>query len=238
MMTKRIFEDNEATARAFAKFLADKSYENDSLSIALSGGSTPKALFKILAADYRVKIDWSKLHFYWGDERMVPPTHEESNFKMTDELLFSQLPITRNQIHRIKGEAHLEDEVKRYASEIKRHVPQQNELPVFDIVMLGMGADGHTASIFPPDIDLINANTICAAGTNPESGQKRVTITGSVINNARHICFLVTGAGKAEKIDEIFNQKGDYLAYPAAHIKPNTGELIWFMDKSASSTLQ
>ncbi len=236
-MTRRIFDDNEAMARAFAEFLAKKSSENESLTIALSGGSTPKALFKILSNDYKDTIDWSKLHFFWGDERMVPPSHEESNFKMTDDLLFSQVSIPESNIHRIKGENELVEEVSRYGKEIEENVGSQNGTPSFDIVMLGMGADGHTASIFPPDIDLINANTICAAGTNPESGQRRVTITGTVINNAKHVCFLVTGAGKAEKIDEIFNQKADYLAYPAAHIKPNAGELIWFMDESASSKL-
>ena len=236
-METRIFKDNEATARAFAQFLKEKTIGNKSLSIALSGGSTPKALFKILATDYKNEIDWSNLHFYWGDERMVAPDHEESNYKMTYDLLFSQLPIPKANIHRIRGENTLKDEVTRYAEEIDLNLPKANGLPVFDIIMLGMGADGHTASIFPPDLHLIGDKGICAIGTNPESGQKRVTLTGPVINNARHICFLVTGIGKSEKIDEIFNKKGEFESYPAAHIVPKNGSITWFLDESASSKL-
>ena len=237
-MEKRVFKDNNATAGAFAEFLYKKAQSNDSLTIALSGGSTPKALFKILAEEYQAKIDWSKLHFFWGDERMVAPDHEESNFKMTNDLLLSPVGVPSDNIHRVLGENELDKEVERYGALIRDQVKSNNGLPAFDIVMLGIGGDGHTASIFPPDLGLMHAEGICAAGTNPESGQKRVTLTGPVINNSKHICFLVTGAGKAEKIDEIFNRKGGYKTYPAAHVNPTQGQLTWFMDESANEKLK
>ena len=237
-METRIFKDNDATASAFAEFLCEKAQNSERLTIALSGGSTPKALFKVLSAEYQSKIDWQKLHFFWGDERMVPPGHEESNYKMTADLLLSQTPVPVENIYRVKGENDLDEEVARYAEVISENVDHENALPSFDIVMLGMGGDGHTASIFPPDLHLMTSEGICAAGTNPESGQKRVTITGPVINNARHICFLVTGAGKAEKIDEIFHTTGSFESYPAAHVKPTHGKLTWFLDESASVNLK
>ena len=236
-MKTRIFKDNESTARAFADFLVEKSAQNDSLTIALSGGSTPKVLFKILSSEYRESVDWSKVSFFWGDDRMVPPTHEDSNFKWANELLFKPLGISESQIFRILGENEPEAEAINYSKVIEQNVSHENGLPSFDIVWLGLGTDGHTASIFPNEIDLIEEERTCAIGTNPEIGQKRVTLTGPVINNAKHICFLVTGASKAEKINEILNKTENHKSYPAAHIQAKNGELTWFIDEAAAAKL-
>ncbi len=229
-MDKRVFDTPSDTARGFAEYLLKQHKQKEKLNIALSGGSTPKLLFNLLATEYQDQFDWSKLHFYWGDERCVPPTSTESNYKMTNDLLLSKVEIPESNIHRVLGENDPEQEADRYAKEIAEQLPSLKGIPRFDIIILGMGEDGHTASIFPHEIELIKDSRVCAVGTNPDSGQKRVTLTGSTINNAASVCFLVTGKGKAEKVDEIFNTKGLYLDYPASHISPTHGDLIWFMD--------
>lgn len=224
-----------ATAQAFADFLAQKVSENNIVHIALSGGSTPKILFELLADEYDEDIDWEKLHFWWGDERCVPPTDNDSNYKMTKELLFDSISIKDSQIHRVLGENEPQEEANRYGEEILKHLPIVNGLPQFDIIMLGMGGDGHTASIFPHEMSLLEDKAICGVANHPESGQKRVTLNGPVINNAQDISFLVTGEGKTEKVDEIFNQKEGYLSYPAAHF--NGENVVWYLDDSAARML-
>lgn len=230
-----ISQDALAAAQAFADFLAQKVSENNIVHIALSGGSTPKILFELLADEYDEDIDWEKLHFWWGDERCVPPTDNDSNYKMTKELLFDSISIKDSQIHRVLGENEPQEEANRYGEEILKHLPIVNGLPQFDIIMLGMGGDGHTASIFPHEMSLLEDKAICGVANHPESGQKRVTLNGPVINNAQDISFLVTGEGKTEKVDEIFNQKEGYLSYPAAHF--NGENVVWYLDDSAARML-
>lgn len=236
-MGRRIFDTPQATARGFAEYLLDKHKKSEKLTVALSGGSTPKLLFDLLSAEYLNKFDWSKVHLYWGDERCVPPTDDDSNYKMTLERLISKVELPASNVHRVLGENESNSEAERYGNEIRTNLPSKSGLPQFDLVILGMGGDGHTASIFPHEIELIKDERICAIGINPDSGQKRVTLTGPVINNAKAICFLVTGKSKAEKLDEIFNAKASYLDYPASHISPTDGELLWFLDAEASINL-
>lgn len=232
-MKTLISQDPLSTAQAFADFFADKVSEKETFHIALSGGSTPKILFELLADEYDEDIDWDKIHFWWGDERCVAPTDEDSNYKMTKERLFDVIRINPDNIHRILGENDPENEAQRYSSEIEAHLPLVNGLPQFDIILLGMGDDGHTASIFPHQMELLEATAVCGVATHPESGQRRVTLNGPVINNGQYICFLVTGAGKAEKVDEIFHKKAGYRSYPAAHF--NGDNVSWFMDDAAAS---
>jgi len=227
-----ISPDALSTAQAFADFLAEKVSLKETYHIALSGGSTPKILFELLADEYDEDIDWGKIHFWWGDERCVPPTDEESNYKMTKERLFDDVDIHEFNIHRVLGENDPEQEGARYSKEIIDHLPQVNGRPQFDLIMLGMGNDGHTASIFPHQMELLESKEICGIATHPESGQKRVTLNGPVIKNAADICFLVTGEGKAEKVEEIFNQKEGYRSYPAAHF--NGDNVVWFLDNAAA----
>ncbi|OEK04711.1 6-phosphogluconolactonase [Roseivirga misakiensis] len=233
-MEKQIYKDANAAADGFAQYLLSKHKSQDSLTVALSGGSTPKILFDLLASKYLNEIDWSKIHLYWGDERCVPPTDDDSNYKMTVEHLISKINIPEANIHRVLGENLPDDEADRYGALLNKNLQSINDIPAFDIIILGIGTDGHTASIFPHEIELMNSPSVCAVGINPDSGQKRVTLTGPVINNAKSICFLATGASKAEKLTEIFNKTGNYKTYPAAHVSPTHGELIWFMDESAS----
>ena len=223
-----ISTDALSTANAFANHLADKVAQSDTFHIALSGGSTPKILFELLADEFDEEIEWEKVHFWWGDERCVHPTDDDSNYKMTKERLFDAVTIPEANIHRVLGENDPEGEALRYGKEIDDTIADLK----FDLIMLGMGGDGHTASIFPHEIELLKEASTCAVATHPESGQKRITLSGPIIDQAKEICFLVTGDGKAEKLDEIFNRKEGYLDYPAAHF--NKENVVWFLDESAA----
>jgi len=233
-MEIKTFKNPEATARAFADYLCEKQLQVNRLNIALSGGSTPKILFEVLIQKYSNKIEWSKFHFYWGDERCVPPTSGESNYGMTYEYLLQHLDIPEENIHRVLGENSPSEEAIRYGNLITENLPSINGLPQFDLIMLGLGEDGHTASIFPHQMELITSKEVCSVAEHPTSGQKRITLTGSVINNAKEVCFLVTGEPKAQKVNEILNITGACERYPAAYIKPTHGELIWLLDKAAA----
>ena len=237
-MEKQIFESPEDAARGFAGYLLAKHKQSERLTIALSGGSTPKILFDLLASEFQDEFDWSKIHLFWGDERCVPPTDSDSNYRMTVEHLLSKIEIPAENIHRVLGENEPQSEAERYSAELMSSLTIANGLPQFDVITLGMGGDGHTASIFPHEMELRTDNRICAIGINPDSGQQRVTLTGPVINNAKAVCFLVTGSGKAEKVDEIFNQDGNYQDYPATHVRPTHGDLKWFLDKSSAVNLK
>ncbi len=230
-----IFEDKTALARSFGELLSGIAIDRDSVYIALSGGSTPKVIFDLLAAEFRRKIDWGKLKFFWGDDRCVPPDHPDSNYGMTRQHLFDKLPIPESNIYRVKGELPVAEAVADYIEVVDKVVPKKNGLPRFDIMMLGMGDDGHTASIFPYAIDLWESPNLCEEATHPQSGQKRVTMTGNVINNSELTVFLVTGSNKAEKVDEIINGKVGFSQYPAA--LADGDKLLWMLDKEAAANL-
>lgn len=237
-MDIRIFDSPIDTAKAFAEYMLEMHQSQGKLNIALSGGSTPKILFDLLATEFSADFDWNKIHFYWGDERCVPPTDDDSNYKMTLEHLLTKVTIPEKNIHRIKGEEEPAEEAQRYDNLIENNLPNEEGNPVFDIVLLGLGTDGHTASIFPHEMELLDSTSNCEVATHPDSGQKRITLTGPVINQARSICFLVTGESKKEKVHQIVN--GTELAknYPAYHINPRHGELIWFIDEPAASAIE
>lgn len=206
------------------------------MTIALSGGNTPRLLFSILGNNYSANTDWSYVHFFWGDERCVPPDDAESNFGMTRLALLDKIKIPRSNIHRVKGESIPEKEAERYSGEIKKIVRSVKNMPVFDLIILGLGDDGHTASIFPQNGELIFSEKICEVAVHPVSGQKRVTLTGTVINNADNIIFIVTGAGKAEVVAAIVENNRE-VSYPAASVEPTHGVLKWYLDLDAASML-
>ncbi len=236
-MKLNIFPNKEEVAQNFAMFLMEliASSEED-VHIALSGGSTPKIVFEELAGTY-AKIPWSKVHFYWGDERCVPPTDADSNYGMTAELLLSRIDIPGENIHRIQGENNPEREADRYGTMLVNNLPTYNGIPQFDLAILGMGDDGHTASVFPYQIHLWDSAKNCEVAEHPDSGQKRITVTGSIINNAKAVAFLVTGAGKAQKVREIIEKEGKFKSYPASLVAPSSGELLWFLDAGAAEQL-
>jgi 6-phosphogluconolactonase len=229
----KIFESKHALAHFFGQLLMEKTANNDKVTIALSGGSTPRAIFDALAESFVDKIDWNKVCLFWGDERCVSPTDEESNYKMTKDHLLSKVSIPEGQVYRIQGELDSGQAAKEYEEVLKQVLPLNNDLPEFDIMLLGMGDDGHTASVFPYEIELWDAKELCVVATHPVSGQKRVSLTGDIINNSKEIYFLVTGENKAEKLDEILNQKAGFEKYPAAKV----GKPIWLVDNDAARLL-
>ncbi|MFA7418320.1 MAG: 6-phosphogluconolactonase [Melioribacteraceae bacterium] len=210
---------------------------NSFFTVALSGGSTPKAIFKYLAQYYKDKILWNKIKFFWGDERCVPADHPESNYLMTKENLFDKIEIHSINIFAIDGDNNPVDEAKRYSLIIKENVLMKNEYPKFDLVLLGLGEDGHTASIFPDQISLLNSDNVCEVAQHPALCQKRITLTGKVINNASQIIFLVTGNSKAIIADTIINKKNEFEKFPASNIIPVEGKLVWMMDEAAGSLI-
>ena len=234
----KIFNDKLQLASAFCEKLFQLSNEKDKLFLALSGGSSPKIIFQLLAKEYRNKINWNKIHLFWGDERCVPPDDDESNYGMTKKNLLSYIDIPEENIHRIKGENNPETEAVSYSEEIKNIVTPKNGLPCFDLLMLGIGEDGHTASIFPDQMGLFKSVKICDVAVQPSTSQKRITLTGTVINNAERIIFVVTGKKKAGIIREIMEGGNSKTQkYPAANIKPVNGTLDFFMDSDAAELL-
>lgn len=233
----KIFETPLMLSEAFAEdfietcnaFITEKGNAN----IALSGGNTPKLLFTILADEYLNEIDWQKLNFYWVDERCVPPDSPESNFGEAEKYLFSKTN-SHNNIHRIIGEEDPEKEAERYSEVLKNNLPFKNNFPEIDLIILGMGDDGHTASIFPDRMDLLRTEKYCEVAVHPVSKQKRITLTGKVINNSAKIVFLVTGKNKSEIVNDIFKKNIGYEKFPASHIKGNGGNVIWYLDNEAA----
>ncbi|WP_031427267.1 6-phosphogluconolactonase [Flavimarina sp. Hel_I_48] len=236
-MDLHVNDTKQEVAENFSKYFRNAAHDTDVFRVALSGGSTPKIVFDFMAEHYKEEVDWSRVHFFWGDERCVPPTDEQSNYKMTRDHLLSKIDVPEANIFRIKGENDSEEEAKRYSEVLEKDLPSANGLPQFDLVILGMGGDGHTASIFPSEIHLWDEKAYCAVATHPESGQKRVGLTGGIINNAKTVAFLVTGNDKTEKVSEIIGQKSGYKAYPASKVNPKSGDLQWFLDANAASGL-
>ena len=233
-MKLKISKTKQDVAVNFSRYLATFISSRETVHIALSGGSTPTIVFDEIADNFLDDIDWKGVHLYWGDERCVEPSDDQSNYKMTLTHLISKIAIPEGNIHRIKGENKPAYEAKRYAELLEEALPKAHDIPQFDLVILGMGDDGHTASIFPYEIELWNSEKNCVVAVHPDSGQKRISLTGRIINNADTVVFLVTGGSKAEKFTKIKNRTGNYKSYPASLVQPSSGNLIWFLDEEAA----
>ena len=234
-----IFENPAALADRVSDRLMEQISKSSGrrFDLAISGGSTPNFLFSALASKYPDSVLWQKTHFWWVDERMVPSDDPESNFGTVQKLLISKIDIPENNIHHIHGQADPKRESDYYADQIQQEVPSENGSPLFDLILLGMGEDGHTASIFPEQIELMNSDRICEVAHHPVTNQARITLTGRVINNAAGVWFLVTGVGKAKRVAEIIHRTKNAPQLPASYIDPVHGELCWFLDEPASSSL-
>lgn len=235
-----IFNTPEELADRFADKLMTwiEVSDDDPFHLAISGGHTPNLLFSVLAAKYAGSPLWKKTHIWWVDERMVDPDDPESNFGTVNRLLFAGISIPPGNIHRIKGENDADTEAAFYAKQIQAKLKQQHGWPVFNLILLGMGDDGHTASIFPDQLQLLDSTQVCEVAFHPQSGQKRVTLTGHVLNNASRVCFLVTGKTKASRMKEIFSKIEEAEKLPAFHIVPEKQPAGWYLDKEAASLLK
>lgn len=234
----KIFANTEELSKGFSDFVKDIQLQKGNINVSLSGGSTPKALFSYWAKNSdKTGINWKNISFYWGDERCVPPNDEMSNYGMTKAYLFDNVNIPGSNIHRVLGENNPQDEALRYAKELNK-LPKVNDLPSFDLMILGLGDDGHTVSIFPYEIDLWDSPENCVIAKHPESGMQRVSLSGTVVNNSECVAFLVTGQSKAEKIRDIIKNRVSFVdLYPAARANSIDKKIYWFIDEAAASLL-
>ncbi|MGC3975435.1 MAG: 6-phosphogluconolactonase [Nitrospira sp.] len=239
-----IFADAQEVVRAAATLFVTVGQQaigkRARFLVALSGGSTPKALYTVLAShEFATQLDWSKVHFLFGDERAVPPTHRDSNFALANTLLFTPLNIPAAHIHRMHGEDPPETAASQYEDLLRRLTATMSEQwPVLDLVLLGMGEDGHTASLFPGTPALIEQTRWVVPGISPQGTRSRITLTLGVINHASVILFLVTGLTKAAVVRRVVESHANASdAYPAARIRPETGRLVWYLDRAAASEL-
>lgn len=230
----------DALAEEFIVYVKKLFQVKQEIFLAFSGGSTPELFFRRLSSLLSLnsdKIKLNRIHFFWCDERCVPPDSNESNFGMMKKSFSNFRNIPSENIHRIKGEDDPQTEVKRYSEEIKKIVPLKNGYPVFDWIFLGIGDDGHTASIFPDQLDLLYSKNFAEVAKNPQSGQSRITLTGKVLINATRISYLVTGDNKKGKVKEIINDEPAAKKYPAYFVKPISGHADWYLDKRAAILL-
>jgi 6-phosphogluconolactonase len=238
----KIFSTPSELAEAFAEELTGRiniaGKSGLPFTLAISGGNTPRLLFSILAEKYCSSVNWGNVQFFWVDERCVSPVDPESNFGMTKSIFFDKIKIPGSNIHRINGEDDPVREAERYAQEILIYVRSVDQLPAFDQIILGMGDDGHTASIFPDNLDLLSSKNICEMSVHPLTGKHRITMTGKVINNADSIAFLATGQKKAKIIEEIYKKEAQYLNYPASYVVPSRGVITWFIDEKAGELIK
>jgi 6-phosphogluconolactonase len=248
----RVYQDSDElalkAARRFARLADQYVLGCGRFTVALSGGSTPKAMFSLLARSPFVEtIPWSSIHFFWGDERFVPHDHPDSNYRMTYETLLSRVPVPQANIFRVPTElpdANLA--AKQYADMLVNFflktidpgttAPLSN-VPRFDLVFLGMGPDGHTASLFPHTAALQNDTDIAVANYVEKFSAYRITLTARTLNNARNITFLVAGQDKAETLQKVLEGERDPETYPSQLIHPTKGTLLWLVDEAAASLL-
>jgi 6-phosphogluconolactonase len=238
----QVFDDPEAVARAAAGRVADLARESiesrGGFSVALSGGTTPRRVYELLASEeFRGRIDWSNVHVFFGDERTVSPDHAESNYRMASEALLARVPVPAGNVHRIEGVGDAAANASRYESEL-RGLFGDMEWPRLDLVLLGMGDDGHTASLFPGTAAVNETRLWVAANWVEKLGTWRVTLSAPTIDAARHVLFLVTGAGKAARLREVLKGERDPTRLPSQLIQLTDGTLEWFVDRAAAAGLQ
>lgn len=238
-----VHTSSEALVRAAADMfveLAEQAVrERGRFTVALAGGSTPRPLYAALATPpWSEAVAWERMHLFWGDERPVPPDHPESNYRTVAETLLAGVPVSPEHVHRVEAERPPEEAARAYEGELRRHFGlAAGEWPRFDLVLLGLGRDGHTASLFPHTDVLWEHRRLVAAPFVPKLGTHRITITVPTINHARVIVFLVSGEAKAEAVAQAYRGRYEPDECPAQLIHPRDGELRWLLDEGAAGAL-
>jgi len=241
----RVLADPETVARAAAGEFVRLSHKlhakGHAFRVALSGGSTPRRTYEVLAqAPFRDMVDWRRVHFFWGDERCVPPDHPDSNYRMALEALLSRVSAVPARIHRIEAErADADAAAHEYQHEIARvfGTHEGSAIPVFDLIFLGLGPDGHTASLFPGTSALRETERWVVANVVPKLGARRMTFTYPLLNRASHLVFLSTGAEKSAILAEVLEGAEERERLPAQGVKPSSGTLSWIVDAAAAAKL-
>jgi 6-phosphogluconolactonase len=226
----------EAAAAQFVSVAQAAVAKNGRFLVALSGGGTPNGLYNMLAqSPLREQLPWQQTHVIWGDERLVPPTNSDSNYQQAFKALLQHVPIPFHQIHRALGEADAQTAVAHYTHQLAQLAPEGKLWPKFDLVLLGMGIDGHTASLFPYDISVEEATNPVIHVTGAYDGRptQRITLTPLVINEAHHISFLVMGSNKRDALTAVCHGTHNPQKWPAQRIQPQHGTLTWFVDAAA-----
>lgn len=242
----RSFADEAAVFRAaadrFAEIAQAAVAQRGKMTIALAGGSTPKALYQLLTTEpYRSAVAWDKIEFFFGDERSVPPDHADSNYRMFMETLPAKITIATERVHRMRGEADdLDAAAREYQQELARvlGVPASGPPPALDLILLGMGGDGHTASLFPDTKALGETVRWVVANHVPQMSTWRITLSYGAINAARHVQFMVTGEGKAARLADVLEGPSDVERLPSQGIHPSPGEVEWLVDRGAAAQLK
>jgi 6-phosphogluconolactonase len=243
-----VFPDKAALVRAaaeqFVTIAGQAIGARERCLIALSGGSTPKPLYELLAtAPYAARVDWGRVHLFWGDERCVPPDHPDSNYRMTREALLDRAPIPPDNVHRIRGEREPDAAADEYERLLRRFFPAADgagPARSFDLVLLGMGPDGHTASIFPGSA-AVGETRRWAMAVHVERPREmwRVTLTTPVLNAAAEVAFLVAGADKAARLQDVLRAgEGAAPTVPAQLVRPTAGSVRWMVDAAAAGALR
>jgi 6-phosphogluconolactonase len=241
---RRVAPDAAALMRLAAEEVATRAAAavraRGRFSVALSGGSTPRALYALLAdpaAPFRARVPWEAVQVFFGDERHVPPDHADSNYRMAREALLAHVPVPPESVHRVRGElADAEEAALEYEAELAEAFSlREGERPRLDLALLGMGPDGHTASLFPGSPALEEVSRLAVAPFVPRLGVRRVTLTLPVFAAARAVAFLVAGADKAERVAEVLGGRAPEL--PAARVRPDDGDLLWLLDGAAARLL-
>jgi 6-phosphogluconolactonase len=241
----RRYPDAETLSRAAAVDFVELAHRavdrQGRFSVVLAGGSTPRRLYELLALPgHRAEVDWDRVEFFWGDERAVPPDHPDSNYGMAFVVLLGPLAVRAAQVHRIKGElADLEEGASDYHGEIARlfGVTPDGPPPPFDLVLLGMGADGHTASLFPYSEALPERRRWVVSHYVARLNARRITLTPPILNRAREVRLLVTGPDKAKTLQEVLEGPRDPERLPVQLIAPESGRLVWLVDQAAAAKL-
>jgi 6-phosphogluconolactonase len=231
----------EAVAAATADLFVDSALtalaDRGTFSVSLAGGNTPRAAYALLAQEpRRSRLSWSDVHIYFGDERCVPPDDEQSNYRMAQKTFLDAVGIPATNVHRIRGEADPQEAAAEYARELTENLG--GPVPRFDLMLLGMGDDGHTASLFPGSSPEAENDALVRAVYAPSQAMWRVTLTPLVINNARTIAFGIEGHGKAESFHAVFQGTIDPVTYPSQIVRPADGRLIWYVDNDAAGMLE
>ncbi|HEY7190987.1 MAG TPA: 6-phosphogluconolactonase [Vicinamibacterales bacterium] len=230
---------SQAAAEEFTRVTGEAVTLRGRCAVALAGGSTPRGLYQALAhsASLRARVPWAHIDVFWGDERCVPPDHPDSNYRMAHETLLSSVPIAPDHIHRIAGE--LDDAsvaARMYEAAILATLSPGEPMPRFDLILLGLGTDGHTASLFPGTPALAERERLCVDNWVPATGVRRITLTLPLINAARTVMFVVSGPDKAAIVQAVQQRRGSERAFPAQFVQPD-GELLWMLDRDAARLL-
>ncbi len=230
-------------AERFINLAREAVQERGLFTVALAGGSTPKSLYTVLADErnsFRPYVPWDNTHFFWGDERPVPPDHPESNYRMASETMLSRVPVLPGNVHRIKSEnVDASNTAEKYEQTLCNFFRLgEGQLPRFDLVFLGMGPDGHTASLFPGSSAVNETSRLVVAPWVEKLGSYRITVTPPVLNNAGCVIFLVSGKEKAETLRQVLQGDSHPELFPAQIINLSNGRLVWLADQAAARLLQ